>query len=443
MLDDTRIERFARAIGRRLTTPPAHDVREQHLRDITHAIAADSRPAGNVRRLNSFTHGFPRSRRIVPAFAAVLLLVVLVATPMIRNAGNDLPLLSAAAVGGPQQALGNDVAMERGAEDSAPDIMWFAERYVFVLADGLDVAEGTQPAWKLEVDGSLTQRAETLRALFGLPSVAPSEWDPTVLIAGDPEGVSVTLYPTGEWYYANYSAYPQWSCPDVDGQAAPGFGGQVEPYEGERDASESGEISEPSEGREPYECTPPPAAENLPSSADARRQATALFAQLGITNLTFETPYRDEWTVSLWATQRFDELADYDGQGASVTFGADGQILGAYGTFARPTLIGDYPTVSAMDAVTRLNAQFDDNGPGGGPRPLPAIDGGDMPVSDRESSEAGETVTREVMLVAVTIVPAPIWSADGFTVIAPHYRFTDSDGQHWWVAAVTDRYLAG
>jgi len=454
MFNDTRIERFARAIGRRLAAPPSTAVREQHLRDITHAVAMETRPAANGNRFRVWTSGLSRSRRVIPAFAAVMLIVI-VASPLIRSSGNDLPMLSAAALGGPQTGMAADALMERkGSDDSAPapDIMWLPERYVFVLADGVEVAAGSQPAWQMGIDGSLTQRADELRALFGLTPVQPSEWDPNVLVAGNSEQASATLYPTGEWYFANYPAYPQWSCPDVGGQGDTDSGGRVEPNSGTQtvpgskasgssEGSESSEIREPSDVVESYECTPPPAAENLPSSAAALAQATELFARLGITNLTFETPYRDEWTVSLWGTQRYDALPDYDGQGVSVTFGAGGEILGAYGTFARPTLIGDYPTVSASDAVARLNTQFADDGMARA-LPYPAIDGGDMPVSNTESSEDIELVTIEVTLVEAAIVLAPIWTADGFTVLAPHYRFTDSDGQQWWVAAVTDRYLA-
>ncbi|MEX2533926.1 MAG: hypothetical protein WD360_08180 [Nitriliruptoraceae bacterium] len=452
MLNDTRIERFARAIGRRLTTPPSTAVREQHLRDITQAVATESRTATNGKRVPVWASGLSRSRRLIPAFAAVMLIVI-VTSPLISNSGNDLPMLSAAAVGGPQTGMAADALMERKGSDgsaaaSAPDIMWLPERYEFVLADGVEIAAGSQPAWQMGIDGSLTERADELRALFGLTSVQPSEWDPNVLVAGDPEQASVTLYPTGEWYFANYSAFPQWNCPDVGGQGDTDSAAQVEPnFETQTElgsnASQGSEMREPSDVIEPYECTPPPAAKNLPSSAAVLTQTTELFAQLGITNLTFETPYRDEWTVGLWGTQRFDALPDYNGQGVSVTFGAEGEILGAYGTFARPTLIGDYPTVSASDAVARLNTQFADDGSMARPLPYPAIDGGDMPVSNTESSGDTELVTVEVTLVEAAIVLAPIWTPDGFTVLAPHYRFTDSDGQQWWVAAVTDRYLAG
>lgn len=110
------------------------------------------------------------------------------------------------------------------------------------------------------VDGSLAQRADELRALFGLTSVQPSEWDRNVLIAGDPEQASVTLYPTGEWYFANFPTYPQWSCPDVDGQAEPDCQTQVQPDSETSDERKNGEMSEPRGGIEPYECTPPPAA---------------------------------------------------------------------------------------------------------------------------------------------------------------------------------------
>lgn len=448
MLEDMRIERFARAIGRRLTVPPARAVQAEHVRDITHALAGESHLSRNVYRFNEWVKQLPQNRRVVPAFAAAVLLVV-VAVPLSRSSGTDLPVFSAASEGGPQAPMSADT-MERGAMDVMPDKMWRAEQYVFVLADGVELPAGLQPAWHLRVDGSLSDRAEALRVEFGLSSMAPSEWDEGVLVAGDPEQASATLHPTGEWYFGNFPAYPQWSCPDDGSQSAPYVGAQVEPNAGEQVESDTSASARGSSGAsdggevpEPYECTPPPAAQNLPSSAEAQRQASKLFTRLGITGLTFETPYRDAWTVSLWGTQRFDALPDYDYQGVSVTFGANGEILGAYGTFATPSLIGEYPTVSATDAVARLNAQYADAGSGALVRPMPAINDGDKDVANTDSADDDDMPTVEVTLLEVTIVPAPIWSPDGFSAIAPHYRFTDSNGQHWWVAAVTDRYLAG
>jgi len=218
-------------------------------------------------------------------------------------------------------------------------------------------------------------------------------------------------------------------------------GTPVEPSEANSTDKPAPEMAEPM--AEPYECTPPAPATNLPTNQAAQQQAVALFAAVGITDVVFEKPYRDEWTVSIWGTQQFSELPEYRNQGVSVTFGQDGEILGAYGTLARPELLGEYPTVSAADALIRLNAQFADDGSSDLARPMPEIDKGDMAVSDTSMPFVTEIETVTVTLVSVTVVPSQIWSADGFTVIAPHYRFVDTEGNEWWVAAVTDRYLVG
>jgi hypothetical protein len=448
MPSQNNMERLARAIGRRAANPPSDATREQHLAAITDALTNPPATASQRRfgwaTLPRLSHSGLRSWRLAPAFAAVVLLLAIVVTPVLRGSGADLPILSAAQGGDRQAIAGADALMERGGADSAPDIMWWPVQYQFSLADGVSFAAGSAPAWRLEVAGSRIQRANDLAALFGLASAGPSEWDRDVLIAGDEAQRSVTLYPSGEWYYGNYGAYPQWSCSGGGGVSSP-------PSEGESDAIEPQDADQPREMVEPDECTPPPPATNLPSTAAVQQQARELFAAVGITDIAFEAPYRDEWTVSLWGSLRFAELPEFAGQGVSVTFGNNGEILGAYGTLARPVRIGEYPTISAAEAVERLNAQFASDGGPGAARPLPAIDGGDMPVSDTalpepdrpDPADKGERELHDVTLVSVALVSAPVWTKDGVTVIAPHYRFTDTDGQEWWVAAVTDRYLEG
>ncbi len=448
MPSQNNMERLARVIGRRAANPPSDAAREQHLAAIADALTHEPATASPRRfgwaTLPRLSNSGLRSWRLAPAFAAIVLLLAIVVTPVLRGSGTDLPILSAAPGGDRQAIAGADALMERGGFDSAPDKMWWPVQYLFSLADGVSFAAGNAPAWRLEVAGSRTQRANDLAALFGLAPAGPSEWDRDVLIAGDEAQRSVGLYPSGEWYYGNYGAYPQWSCSDGGGASSP-------PSTGDSDAVEPRETDKPRELVEPDECTPPPPATNLPSTSAAQQQARELFAAIGITDIAFETPYRDEWTVSLWGSLRFADLPEFTGQGVSVTFGNNGEILGAYGTLARLVRIGEYPTISAAEAVERLNAQFATDGGSATARPLPAIDGGDMPVSDtampepdrRGPADKDELEVHNVTLVAVTMVPAPVWTKDGLTVIAPHYRFTDADGHEWWVAAVTDRYLDG
>lgn len=436
-MNDEQLHRVARAISRKLATPPSDDTQATHLAAVTQAVnagdaAAKVRP---WRHIADAMTGPNAAKRLAPAFAAAALVVAIIVTPLVNNANGNLPMLSATPGQATPNQAGSDALMERG--DAAPDIAWWPMNYRFELADGVIMPAGKAPAWRMQIDASLQQYANMLSAIFDLPASAPSEWDPQTRVAGDEQQRSVTLYPGGEWYYANFNAYPQWSCPDNGEGVIPDKESASTPSVDDR--REPAVIDDP--------CTPPPAAENLPSAATAKQQAEALFARLGITDIRFEEPYRDDWTVSLWGTQQFAELPGYMGQGVSVTFGANGEVLGAYGSFARPVLLGEYPTVSAAEAVERLNTQFSVDG--GFPQPLPApLVDGDQPVTDAaESREApvnpNEAETVVVTLVSVTIVPSMIWSPDGFAVIAPHYRFVDSNNQEWWVAAVTDRYLAG
>lgn len=433
-MNDEQLHRVARAIARKLATPPSEETQAKHLDAVTKAVRDSDTPTVMPpwQRLKVGVAGPNAAKRLAPAVAAAGLIVAIIVTPLVNSPNSTLPMLSATPGEATPNQAGSDALMERG--DAAPDIAWWPMNYRFELADSVNMPAATAPAWRMQIDASAQQYANTLSAIFDLPSSTPSEWDPQARVAGDEQQRSVTLYPTGEWYYANFTAYPQWSCPDSRAEIPPDQGVSSEP--GTAAGREPAVFDDP--------CTPPPAAENLPSPAAARQQADALFARLGITDIRFEEPHRDEWTVSLWGTQQFAELPGYTGQGVSVTFGANSEILGAYGSFARPVLLGEYPTVSATEAVQRLNASFTDQGGVARPLPAPLVDG-DAPVSDENDADAAhrETETVVVTLVSVTIVPSIIWSPDGFVVIAPHYRFVDTHNQEWWVVAVTDRYLAG
>lgn len=436
-MNDTQLHRLARAITRRLAAPPSDATREQHLRAIINTTAPQQAPVRQtVRdRVADWFGGLASPRRLVPAGAAMLLLVAVVATPLLRGSNTELPVLSASA--GPNQpGIAADTSMERG-DTAAPDIMWYPMNYRFVLADGVSLPAGTSPGWQMRIDGSLSQRATDLAARFNLANVQPSEWDRSVLVAGDPEQASITVFPSGEWHFSNYAGYPQWDCPQTSAETPPETAGDAAGT-----SSDSADRREPALIDEP--CTPPPAARDLPTVSAAREQARALFAELGSTDIAFGEPYRDDWTVSVWGTIRFAEIPGYEGHGMSVTYGASGEILSAYGTLARPAPLGEYPTISAADAVARLNSQFSNDG-GARILPAPMEDAGDTPVSDTslpvEPPVDGEIETVEVTLVSVTIVPAMVWTQDGTTAIAPHYRFVADDGGEWWVSAVTDEYL--
>lgn len=434
-MDENRLDRIARAISRRVATPPSDETRTEHLASVVETVAADN--TGTIitfkQRCTRTVRSQQATRRLVSVAAAAVLVMAIVATPLVNAPGDDLPMLSAAGRPASPASSGADALMERS--DAATDsFMWLPTNYMFRLDDGVDIPAGKAPAWRLEIDGTLPQYADLLSAYFDLPAATPSEWDPQTRIAGDEQQRSVTLYPAGEWYYSNFAAYPQWSCPgSADG---------VAPDMGDAPSSSANVPREPAMIDEP--CTAPPAAQNLPSVTEATRRAEDVFEQLGITHIRFEEPFRDDWTVSLWGTQQFAELPGFLGQGVSITFGANGEILGAYGSFARPVLLGEYPTVSAAAAVERLNEQFNGKDGFAGARPAPMIDG-DQPVTD--TMEVPEVIGEEepvlVTIVSVSIVPSMLWSPDGFTVIAPHYRMVDASGQEWWVAAVTDKYLAG
>jgi hypothetical protein len=437
--EDPRAIALAQAIGAQLRTPPTDDVRAQHVERAAAAAAPDGRtertgrdrapagalsgsvgPAGARRARNA--------RRLIPASALALLAAVALVTSLIRPA-DDLPIIALGGGGAGAPMGGADVAMsqEAGAGADAPmrSMIWIAIDYEFVLEDGARLPAGTAAAWRFAAPSDLPELAARLTARFGLPTATPSEWDPATLSSQTADGASLSLMPNGDWYFgAAPDPALEWRCPEVAPDAEP---------------SEEEGASLPA-----LECEPPPPAVGLPTAAQARELATTLFAGLGVTGISFQDTYVDDWSASVWGLIGIDGAPRDVGQYFGAGFGANGSLRYANGTFARPVRLGDYPTVGTEVALERLRAQMDPDAGGPMARPYPAdIEpdlGRDAEVQADEPAERERVIVR---LVSVELVAQYAWTREGEMVLVPHYRFRDADGGDWWVLAIADRYLEG
>jgi hypothetical protein len=460
-LDPVAVE-LARAVGAQLRTPPSEEVRRAHVAEAASAVAAAGapevgvdravtdvlpdihgrgpgrgprRPGGRGKTRMGADAGRSARRRVIPA-AAVLLALVAGVTSWVGRSGPDLPVIALGGGGaGAAPMTVGDEAMSRESAAAAADapmagMIWFPVDYTFILEDGARSPAASGPAWRFVPPDDLAASAVRLATRFGMPAMVPSEWDPATLQSQTPQGDSLSLMPTGEWYFG---AAPdpdlQWRCPD--------FAPEVRPAE----PAGEGELAI----LPAYECEPPPPAVGLPSEDEARRLATALFADLGITGIRFETPYVDDWTVSLWGLVPVAGAPPELGQYVGVGFGARGTVLFANGSLARPIALGEYPTITSEAALDRLRAQLEV--PAGAPvaQPYPA----DLEPSaqdslgpvDEERQQERQQVT--VRMVSVELSTQLAWTREGELLLVPHYRFRDADGGEWWVVAVADRYLAG
>lgn len=439
-LDPVAVE-LARALGAQLRVPPSEAARRVHVADAAAAAAAGSsvipdraaadvladsaarrsqRPGGRGRPGGTRT----ARRRVVPAAAMVLLVLVAGVSTWVGRSGTDLPIIALGGAGAAAAMGAADAGMSREAAGAADapmvDMIWIPVDYTFVLEDSARLPAGTGRAWAFAPPADLAASAALLAARFGMPALVPSEWDATTLQSQTPEGASLALMATGEWYFG---AAPhedmQWRCPEVAIDAA-----QDAP------TGEGGISVLPA-----YECVPPPPAVGVPSAAEARDLASALFAELGVSGIRFEDASVDDWSVNVWGLVPVEGAPRDVGQYFGIGFGGRGSILFANGTFARPVALGDYPTIGAEDALERLRAQMDVSAGGPTARPYPA----DLAPSD--VPEERQQVT--VRMVTAELFTQFAWTQDGQMILVPHYRFRDADGGEWWVVAVAERYLTG
>jgi len=337
----------------------------------------------------------------------VVALVGAVAVMRLPSGGNDLPMLR---VGSQQRAM---------AEMGAADMMWTPTR--FVLADGVDIAAGAAPAWRwtAPTDADVAGLAERL-GLAGTPAPVAAD------MGGGWQLDGLTVAPSGDWYFGPTSVLSV--CADPDVVAVAGQGGDI------------------------AQCEPvTPSA--VPTEAEALATAERVIG--GQTAAGFEVVSADPSWVAVEVTYLID--GQPSGQIGTLGFGSDG--LSGFGRLGRAEPVGEYPTISAVDAVQRLN-QPTGLGVVGNAMTLYRGIAVDEPVSSM-SDVVEPIVPTETVVPAVpteTVVPAvptetvvnlvgvrpvlvPFFDADGGVWSLPGYDYADADGQSWEVIAVSDDYI--
>lgn len=407
--------------------------------------------------------------------ALVAATIALLVASLLRGAGGP-PVIRVADSGTNDRAMSGEAAPAMDG-DLTGDLMWYPW-VEFVLADGARFGAGEATGWRMDAPDGLRAAATRLAEHFGVDTSsmreAPygGEW-----MAGPEDGSAPSLWmeASGSWHVSDPTGQPMVRCieaephegdaslPPDDLDRAPedsSTGADGEGSDGDAGGTADSEASDgvaPDRGFVTVDaCEPVEPPANVPTEAEARDLATALFADLGL----FATPrieyvHADEWGAWVEAALPIDGMAT--DIRASVGFGAEGRVTWASGTLARAVDVGQYPTVDAEAAVARLQNQ---SGHGGGVMPLPAMDAaeaGDAPVSDRDDAgSTGDAIApadpmprpapddmevRQVTLVAFEPTLLVTWDADGTWWLLPGVRFTDADGGIWQVLIVADEYL--
>lgn len=350
------------------------------------------------------------------AVVGVVVVVALVgAVSVMRppSGGDDLPMLR---VGTQQRAMG---------EMGAADMMWAPTS--FALADGVDIVAGAAPAWRwtAPTDADVAGLAQRL-GLTGTPEPVAAD------MGGGWQLDGLTVAATGDWYFGPTSV--QSVCADPDVAAVAGGDGVT------------------------AQCDPIVAPLAVPTQNEALATAERVIGER--TAAGFEVVATDPSWVAIEVIYLVD--GQPSGQLGFFGFGSDG--LSGFGRLGSAELVGEYPTISATDAVQRLNqptglgvvanatmlvteravgAPVDD---APGLPDAPVVEPGEPFVGiDEPFVEPGvpyvEPEEVVVDLIGVRSVLAPFYDADGGVWSLPGYDYVDADGQSWVVIAVADDHI--
>lgn len=212
--------------------------------------------------------------------------------------------------------------------------------YNYVADASLSTSAGTGAVYRFELSGDVRDRATDVAAAFGVTGlpVKSSYFDeayPTWVVGpedGSAPNIAISWSGTGSWWYNNPAAYPAAECLDPVQS-----GDNVD----DDKSLECAEYAEPVKGLNP-------------SEADAAAIAFDLFTQLGYAGTASDlTTYSDEWGTTVTAPEFVDGqriALDW-----SISWSGNGEIAYAGGQSSTAVKAGTYGTVSAVDAVARLD----------------------------------------------------------------------------------------
>jgi hypothetical protein len=351
--------------------------------------------------------------------------------------------------------------------------LW-VEPLEFSLADGVDVAGSQAPAWRYPAPGNadVTDLAARL-GIDGTPEVLASADGGGWELAGGEGDPALFVSPGGTWWAGSgptvSSSIPMAECdPDTPVTARPA------------PDSDDMTVIDGSAGCGDVTNPPVPAPE-LPGDEEILDAASAIFGA----SATVEIEWRDDWYVSV----RADYLIDGEPSGHVGHYGVGARGWNASGQLGTPVEEGPYRTLSAADALVRLDGAFPgapkaelpmSDGPmaespmsapdtapqPGGAGPGTAEPGGEVALPGAVPGDPGDPAPPgpaplgpgplepgplepgqlepepvEIVLVGVTTRLVPFVDGNGTVWSLPGYNYTAGDDNTWEVVAVAPEYF--
>ncbi|MCK9795176.1 hypothetical protein M1843_15605 [Isoptericola sp. 4D.3] len=331
-----------------------------------------------------------------------------------------------AALGAAEDSAAADTAGASAGASTLPS--WYSSGRALFRADGLSTEAGTATAYALDATDAAT-REGAARVAAALDVEGEPRWESGWAVGpGDGDGPHV-------WLSVDGSATFSYSSPDLD------------PWRCEEDlarSSEEGTGDGAVEG-DVADCETP--STSTVGDREARGALADAMRSLGVDPEDFEIEVgeRSEGDPARWVTAY--QVVDGTRTGAqwSATVGEKG-IAWLDGFLATTTDLGEYPVVSAAEAVERLgDPRFSGSAwpvvyaeeemaaevyeeptePTSPPSPPAAGDPVDWPVSEVEITDARLGLAQQAQ-------------DDGSVVLVPAYELSDADGNAWSVVAVAD-----
>lgn len=286
-------------------------------------------------------------------------------------------------------AGGGGVAADGAALAESSDMRmggWVEYRYL--PGDNLSTATASQSVYQLQLSGTPQSVLTTVGQVFGIAgSVEQSEyfdpsWPNYFLGSEDwtSPSVNITWSGTGTWWYSNPNAYPGFDCP-ASSESPDG-------------SEERVEIGEP--------CIQLPPEGLLPTTSEAKERAATIFTATGlpVSPGDVRVVYADEWGVQVSAAlfvDGYETALEW-----TISFGPNELIAYASGHSVSAVNRGTFDTVSAYDAVERLNETVWWGSP-----PYSVYGSGDVTIGSSVTVEPGVVVESDVAREAAEAFEEP------------------------------------
>ena len=339
---------------------------------------------------------------------------------------------------------------EGSSQDMASDKMMWINPYIYNYVAGENLSDATSKAhvYKVELAGDANSLLKKLASVFGVEGeitkqsidMGPDAKGYDFFTVGEQDGKAKTLNlswtGSGSWWFSDPAAYPQSQCTDW-----------AESEDGQKYCSIYAE----------QKSTP----ELVPTKAEAMTEAIRIFKSLGFNVQPTQVRVQsDEWGA--WASASVQLNGEDTPIEWSASWSSNGKLSSVSGHSMKFVDKGEFKTISAKDAVSRLS-DWRYNGSLAGSQydkyfvqPLsaygtPTTKGGatDLAVEPEVSIDqpvepiaepSPTTVT--VVVEKATEVHVMIWDSNGTNWLVPGYIMSSSQGAISSVYSLEDGVVA-